>query len=185
MDPGHLSILQTRALGRCDHKVPPAGRGWNSVEWGDQLEPLGESQVHPLVTNTEERGSRIQTRLCEGLARTQSLVTLIDQLSKGAMQRCSVNRASFPPVGSLRRTPTWPQGQHAEKHVKLRDSLFSRPRRAGQDHKEKHLQSGHRQEGGDLGEGALGLHRAGVQSSARRQGFSWVRLNVSELHGGV
>lgn len=55
----------------------------------------------------------------------------------------------------------------------------------GQGHKAKHLQSGHRQEGGDPGEGALGLHRAGVQSSARRQGFSWVWLNVSELHGGM
>lgn len=55
----------------------------------------------------------------------------------------------------------------------------------GQGHNEKHLQSGHRQEGGDLGEGALGLHRAAVPSSARRQGFSWVRLYVSELPGGV
>lgn len=55
----------------------------------------------------------------------------------------------------------------------------------GQGHQEKHPQSGHHQEGGGLGEGALGLHRAGVQSSARRQGFSWVRLDVRELLGGV
>ena len=49
----------------------------------------------------------------------------------------------------------------------------------GQGHQEKHPQSGHHQEGG------LGLHRAGVQSSAQWQGFSWVRLDVSELRGGV
>lgn len=55
----------------------------------------------------------------------------------------------------------------------------------GQGHQEKHPQSGHHQEGWGLGEGALGLHRAGVQSSARRRGFSWVRLDVSELRGGV
>ena len=56
VDPGHLSILQTSASGRRDRKVSPGGRGWNGVEWGDQLEPLGESQVHQLMTDTEERG---------------------------------------------------------------------------------------------------------------------------------
>ena len=90
VDPGHLSILQTRASGRRDRKVSPAGRGWNSVEWGDQLEPRGASRVHPLMTNTEEKRQRVQARPCEGLARTQSLLILSDKLSKGAVQRCTV-----------------------------------------------------------------------------------------------
>lgn len=65
--------------------MSPSGEGLEQCwEWGDQLEPLGRSRVHPLMTDTEERGLESTDQAGEGLARTQSLLILSDRLSKGA-----------------------------------------------------------------------------------------------------
>ena len=49
------------------------------------------------------------------------------QAKKGSCAKMRCEQASVPLVGSLRRAPTWPQEWHAEKHMKLRDSLSLRP----------------------------------------------------------